>query len=1077
MSNSVYSQGLLGLKDFQMKTVDFVFKRLYGNSPTRRYLVADEVGLGKTMVARGVIAKAIDHLMDDKSIKRIDIVYICSNISIATQNIEKLNVAGDEDGFTLATRMTYLPVQVKALKSKRVTFVSLTPRTTFDHSASRGGTMDERAIIYHMLYDLPWARGKLRQSYRRGFLNLLQGLAGKPSWESTRNYYHLDSHHFRIKGSRSRKLKAECKACIDNTLATEFRKNLLANSSLYYQLKDVAYRFKRIRKNIPDEDKELRYRVIGELRKMLAHSCVSALEPDLVIMDEFQRFKDLLGGGSESANLAEAVFNYGNARVLLLSATPYKMLTTNAEATDQNHYQEFINTLKFLYNDDGELNKVTDLIAQWRTAILTNKLDSPEMGEVRERLEKQLLQVMCRTERIKFTREFNAMMTEDRFSSGIELTSHDLLHARFIDKIALELDAGDIREYWKSAPYLLNFLKHYAIRNKFDKVIDSNHQVDRGLSGVMADHLKINNQHLLHEGDIKNYKAIEMGNARLRTIVDDTIGKGMWKYLWIPPSMPYTQPSGVYKDSQEVTKSVIFSSWNAVPDAISTICSYEAERKMVEGTPREGGYHKEVSTPLVYGKKQSSQLVLTWVLPFPTLARLVDPLQITLEHGGGSPIKMKQLLAIAKTLIKKQLSSIQHLQSRSQRDNRWYWMAPFLMEGEEYHAWLTEMSTNPSYRHKGDNFWSSLISQIESSQSLLHDPSELGTFPKDLEEVLVAIALGAPGTCASRAISRVSTEKSTHYHPDLLYASFRIGNSFRTIFNSPEVVSMIGKLVSGRTYLRKTLKYAMDGNLQSLLDEYVHMLSDTPNMRLKTEDKRFKAIAEMLQSVLSIRSAQISVDDFEVQGGNVKISDFPIRTRFALRYSDFKEDKESTITRATTVKDAFNSPFRPFMLASTSVGQEGLDFHVWCHAIIHWNLPSNPVDLEQREGRIHRYKGHAIRKNVAEIYGLKVLNQWDGRGDPWELVFGAAREDNKDKPELIPYWIFDQGKAKIQRRLPILPFSKEESRIEGLKKGLSLYRLVFGQPRQEDLINKFDAMETQSIDFSKHLISLDPPPR
>ena len=62
---------------------------------------------------------------------------------------------------------------------------------------------------------------------------------------------------------------------------------------------------------------------------------------------------------------------------------------------------------------------------------------------------------------------------------------------------------------------------------------------------------------------------------------------------------------------------------------------------------------------------------------------------------------------------------------------------------------------------------------------------------------------------------------------------------------------------------------------------------------------------------------------------------------------------------------AYNSPFRPFVLASTSVGQEGLDFHTYSHAIVHWNLPSNPVDLEQREGRVHRYKGHAVRKNVA----------------------------------------------------------------------------------------------------------------
>lgn len=43
---------LAGLKDFQRKTVEYVFKRLYGNDPTSRFLIADEVGLGKTLVAR-----------------------------------------------------------------------------------------------------------------------------------------------------------------------------------------------------------------------------------------------------------------------------------------------------------------------------------------------------------------------------------------------------------------------------------------------------------------------------------------------------------------------------------------------------------------------------------------------------------------------------------------------------------------------------------------------------------------------------------------------------------------------------------------------------------------------------------------------------------------------------------------------------------------------------------------------------------------------------------------------------------------------------------------------------------------
>ena len=51
-------------------------------------------------------------------------------------------------------------------------------------------------------------------------------------------------------------------------------------------------------------------------------------------------------------------------------------------------------------------------------------------------------------------------------------------------------------------------------------------------------------------------------------------------------------------------------------------------------------------------------------------------------------------------------------------------------------------------------------------------------------------------------------------------------------------------------------------------------------------------------------------------------------------------------SRQSDVAGAFNSPFWPFVLATTAVGQEGLDFHLYCRDIVHWNLPSNPVDLE-----------------------------------------------------------------------------------------------------------------------------------
>ena len=157
--------------------------------------------------------------------------------------------------------------------------------------------------------------------------------------------------------------------------------------------------------------------------------------------------------------------------------------------------------------------------------------------------------------------------------------------------------------------------------------------------------------------------------------------------------------------------------------------------------------------------------------------------------------------------------------------------------------------------------------------------------------------------------------------------------------------------------------------------------------------------------------------------------------------------------RESTIRAAYNSPFRPFVLASTSVGQEGLDFHTYSHAIVHWNLPGNPVDLEQREGRVHRYKGHAVRKNVAAVYGLAAALDADSP-DPWSAVFRAAQEDNStEDSDIKPFWIFTRpGGAVIERYVPALPLSREAQQYRRLLRAVGAYRLVIGQPRQDDLI-------------------------
>jgi hypothetical protein len=109
------------------------------------------------------------------------------------------------------------------------------------------------------------------------------------------------------------------------------------------------------------------------------------------------------------------------------------------------------------------------------------------------------------------------------------------------------------------------------------------------------------------------------------------------------------------------------------------------------------------------------------------------------------------------------------------------------------------------------------------------------------------------------------------------------------------------------------------------------------------------------------------------------------------------------------------------------------------------------VDLEQREGRVHRYKGHAVRKNVAQGFRDAVLS---GTEDPWQGLFRVADAVRPEGvSEIFPYWVYaSPGGARIERHVPYLPLSRDRLRLEALRRSLAVYRMVFGQPRQEDLL-------------------------
>ena len=1027
---------LESLKDFQRRTANHAFERLYsGNGSGRRFLVADEVGLGKTMVARGIIARVLEHLHD--KVARIDVVYVCSNAAIAEQNARRLNVRKD-DGFSIATRLTLLPIQVHNLSKRSINFVSFTPGTSFDLK-SRCGRKDERIVLFKML-----ERTKTRLGHNpRGLRNLLQDSVLLENWD--RSIEKWDER-------------------IDPTIRKNFIDKIRANQSLRRKLKRLSEYFSDRRRKVTWEHQNDRLDLIECLRRTLASVCIDALEPDLVILDEFQRFRELLGGESEAARLARELFGYKDVRVLLLSATPYKMLSLNHEEED-DHYPDFLKTLGFLYDNPEEVKAVERDIARYRRALYAvGEEGSDAVKVVRCSLERRLRAVMCRTERIGVTRDRDAMLAEPPCPAPV--ASADLRQARLVDSLSQAVDAPDAVEYWKSSPYTLSFLRHYKLH---ERLMEKTARP----SAEMLEALKRDARGLLERKQLDDYKSLDPSNARMRSLFSDTLDREFWKLLWMPPSMPYSEPEGSFRSVGSATKALVFSSWSLVPDAIAAICSYEAERRMLAKYGRRRQLEREklydeVKALLQFSREADGRLTgmnaLARLYPSPALATLVDPLTLAIEHGEGAPLSRKLLLDLAERALRPEVQRIISNYPRTGRkDERWYWAFPILLDAEKWEdavnwcrsdgntGWVTMAAED----EPGTYFLEHVKHFVQAADGCLDPP--LGRPPANLSRIVAELALGGPGICVLRALQRIASPELSLADFAMLSAAAHGASGFRTLFNMPESICLLRGTKPNIPYWRLALQYSIDGNMQALLDEQVHVLQESLGLISVHPKQRVEETAKTLAKSLSIRTAKVGVDEYQIDKDKQRIArnDFNMRSRFALRFGELKNDEEQTLARADTVRIAFNSPFRPFILASTSVGQEGLDFHTWCHAVMHWNLPSNPVDLEQREGRVHRFKGHVVRKNLAQAYGLKALRKINSiSSDPWRVMFDMAAEERASgDSDLVPYWIFEkEGGARVERRVPLIPYSREIGQLARLKQGLALYRLVFGQPRQEDLL-------------------------
>ena len=965
--------------DFQAATAEHVLEAY--KKGQKRVLVADEAGLGKTTVASEVVRRVKEEL--SKDVLEDDglycIVYVCCNLQIAQQNIDTLS----DDGAKVDLSQSRLSMQHFVYYRKKAELqeqgkdtlvLSLTPATSFQMTYGTGSA-NERALMYACLSLLPEFEEKKQLDK---LSSLLVGWAPK-TWEWMSVYYYNEVRKSNM---------SEYRNTIVNAMADQLAKPTSEGEILMRRL---------IRLCNSEQDKQWQnevYYFTIELRKIFADISLEILKPDLVIMDEFQKFSSLIDTDkateTEENMIARKFFANKDTYILLLSATPYKPYTTLEELNDSNNdeqYKDFHRLMDFLHANDETKVDFKTIWREYSSALKHLEKETNEtIGQKHQSAESMLYHVMGRTERSNEGIIHEDLPPIDDYLSVGDITSFVQMQ-HLIDncrKFGKKVYSAPV-DYAKSSAYQLSFMDNYKLKD----TIAEAWKAGAG-KGIKKDCL------LLDRNEVENYRLEDYKNARLDFVIDTIFGKGKKStgaesLLWIPASHPYyTQQPNVFTKNESFSKYLVFSSWGMVPKMLACLISYETERRLFRRTNET--YHKEDSQLLKDSAKTKALTIMHTVSTY--LADLYDP-----EECYGKP------LSAIKQQIKKAVKNK-----------------------------LNEFDGNTVSR----------VSSLDIYQLLLafdNPDEEIRNIPEEADDVLAEMAIGAPSMCLYRIFKRIGDTNAKEHAEDV--AKELIG-----IFNNRQGIAAVrSNCRTHSNYFQNVVDYCIMGNLQAVLDEFVHMIGENKSPET--------IVARMKESFASEYPQQVNT--IQTFGTDEK---YTMRKHFAVDFGSGKQT-EKDVNHATNVRSAFNSPFRPFVLASTSVGQEGLDFHWYCRKMIHWNLPSNPQNMEQREGRINRYKCLSVRRNIAKLYSD--IFKWN------DMFSKASTELKGENPEMVPYWYLplndehfkDIDTEKIERIVPMYPMSEDESRYSRLIKVLSLYRLTMGQPRQEELLQMLEGKISQ----------------
>ena len=872
---------------FQKKTADYIVEQFEKKD---RFLLADEVGLGKTIVAREVIKQ-----MRDKNNGKLIVLYVCSSNLLAIHNqtklAEKIDFSNNED-----SRLSMLFLQ----QPKDFRIVPISPATSLDVKGA--GKRDERILIYCALKKFV----KDEKKFKRLMKN-------------------------KIKWDRDKENKYDEK--INESLKKKIRKFIKDKKA-----------FKNLKKYLRGDDNGMevnKLMLIRDLRKMFVQFTLESFHVDLVLMDEFQNFRQLLTPPSPKDeqnkddvqnDLYEYFLKEKNkkpSKILLMSATPYRLYMTKTEEENDrgSHYEDFIELFDFLSkNQNGSFKEF------WQSYL--SKMQSVNPSNItivlkeKKKAESLLGGVCARSERI------SKSLLEKNPPIPLELCESDIISYAEAQCLCNRLNLGRFRvEYAKSSPYLLSFMNDYKIKHRIADVLRKS---KNKYSDIKYDHL------LLKKIDDTEKLSINGINSKLTLLLKELFqnekGKNnnLERLLWIPPSKFYYTPDkkSAFSMNAGASKLLVFSEWQLVPKMISALVSYHAE-----SLSKKGKYYRGIHSKI----KEESEKLFTYCSP-----KLADYFNI----------KSVKKLSDVKKQIRNKISK----------------------EVDKHCLKDTQRTLNPKAALR-------LIQSIEtnSGEPFIFNRSQAIDLTTDY-------IIGSPVECAYRFFKRVYDDKRET--PDDDYkkkicstassAANALAKQFIKLFNRLDASLCVNAEYTKGSYIKKVLKYCVQGNMQAMLDEYFY----TSNVDIKEFEKKMKDDLLGRNPVYADTFESLTEKKKKGEKDHQNNAKIVFRTHFAV--GNYKDSIDNNNSESMTKKiAAFNSPFRPFVFATTNIGEEGIDFHKYCRKVMHWNLPDRPIEIEQREGRVNRYQGLAIRQNLADFYG----NKLNSNTDIWENIFSKAKKN------------------------------------------------------------------------------------